>query len=134
MARISKREALGVPTKQRLVQLSRQFDLYSISTAQPKSDHVDALSRSRRASFENILGLLSRSELKAMCRRFGIDDSGKAKAEIAARLWDEPLSTQKTTNNIQRTIRSPLKGTPRSEAVANTRQATARKHDFLEVQ
>ena len=65
MARFSKREALKVLTKQRLIQLSRQFE-HSISTAQPKQDHVDTLSKSRRASFDSILSLLSRSVLKAI--------------------------------------------------------------------
>ena len=51
-----------------------------------KARLVDALARSRKASAQKILQELSRVRLKAMCRRFDLDDSGRRKAELVARL------------------------------------------------
>ena len=47
---------------------------------------VDALARSRKARVEQILQGLSRDRLKELCRGFGLDDSGRKKADLVARL------------------------------------------------
>ena len=47
---------------------------------------VDALASSRKARVEQILQGLSRDRLKELCRGFGLDDSGRKKADLAARL------------------------------------------------
>ena len=51
-----------------------------------KTELVDALAASRKARLDEILPDLSRNRLKELCRSFGLDDSGREKAEIAARL------------------------------------------------
>ena len=51
-----------------------------------KTELVDALAGSRKARLDEILPDLSRNRLKELCRAFGLDDSGREKAEIAARL------------------------------------------------
>ncbi len=51
-----------------------------------KTELVEALAASRRARLDEILPDLSRNRLKELCRTFGLDDSGREKAEIAARL------------------------------------------------
>ena len=51
-----------------------------------KAQLVEALARSRKARVEQILQGLSRDRLKELCRRFGLDDSGRKKADLAARL------------------------------------------------
>ena len=51
-----------------------------------KQQLVDALTRSRKARIEDILQTLSRNRLKALCRQFGLDDSGRRKADFIARL------------------------------------------------
>ena len=51
-----------------------------------KAQVVDALARSRKARVEQILQGLSRDRLKELCRGFGLDDSGRKKADLAARL------------------------------------------------
>ena len=51
-----------------------------------KTELVDALAASRKARLDEILPDLSRNRLKELCRAFGLDDSGREKAEIAARL------------------------------------------------
>ena len=47
---------------------------------------IDALVRSRRARIDEILQALKRDRLKAICRTLDLDDGGREKAEIVARL------------------------------------------------
>lgn len=47
---------------------------------------VDALARSRRARIAEVLYELPRDRLKQLCRTFGLDDTGRAKAELVERL------------------------------------------------
>ena len=47
---------------------------------------IDALARSRRARVDAILQVLKRDRLKDMCRALDLDDSGREKAEIVARI------------------------------------------------
>ena len=47
---------------------------------------MDAIAASARAPFPQILTLLKRDELKAICRAATIDDSGRTKALIADRI------------------------------------------------
>ena len=47
---------------------------------------IDALARSRRARVDAILQVLKRDRLKEMCRALDLDDSGREKAEIVARI------------------------------------------------
>lgn len=85
MPRPSKRSALDTLTKARLLELDRGFE---VGTPQnhAKAEFVDALASSKKASFEKVLGLLSRDELKDICRAHDVDDSGRAKDVIAARI------------------------------------------------
>ena len=47
---------------------------------------LDAVARSRKARIGQILPDLSRDRLKELCRAFDLDDSGRKKADLAARL------------------------------------------------
>ena len=47
---------------------------------------VDALVRSRKARLDEMLLRLSRYRLKELCRVFGLDDAGRKKADLVARL------------------------------------------------
>ena len=51
-----------------------------------KAELVDALAKSRKARLDELLPELPRHRLKELCRAFGLDDSGRKKAELAARL------------------------------------------------
>ena len=51
-----------------------------------KAQLVDALVRSRKARIAEILVGLSRDRLKELCRAFGLDDSGRKKADLVVRL------------------------------------------------
>ena len=47
---------------------------------------VDALARSRKVQLGEVLSGLSRDRLKELCRAFDLDDSGRKKADLVARL------------------------------------------------
>ena len=51
-----------------------------------KTQLVDALAGSRKARVAEMLQDLSRDRLKELCRGFGLDDSGRRKADLVARL------------------------------------------------
>ena len=51
-----------------------------------KAQLVDALAGSRKVRLAEVLPELSRNRLKALCRVFGLDDSGRKKTDIVARL------------------------------------------------
>ena len=51
-----------------------------------RSQLVDALARSKKAKLDDLLPGLSRNRLKELCRAFNLDDSGRKKADLAARL------------------------------------------------
>lgn len=85
MTKPNKREALSVLTIKRLGGLCDDFKVVRAGV-RSKEAFVDLLARSKRASYAKILASLRRDELKAICRAVGLDDSGKAKAEIAARI------------------------------------------------
>ena len=63
-------------------------DAYELEVAdrRVKAQLVDALVKSEEATIEEILGDWYRDDLKALCRTFGIDDSGRRKADLIARL------------------------------------------------
>ena len=69
-------------------ELRAGFDFYELQVPdrRVKAQLVDALARSRKARVEELLQALSRDRLKALCRTFGLDDSGRKKADLVARL------------------------------------------------
>lgn len=85
MSRVDQRSALDTLTKARLIELADGFEL-SIAHGRPKDEFIDGLAASRRASFEKLLGLLSRDELKAICRAHELSDRGKQKQVIIDRI------------------------------------------------
>lgn len=92
MAKPNKRGALEVLTKKRLAQLARAFEL-DLPASRAKAELVDVLGSSKKASFAAILAELNRAELEDICRAHELDDSGKDKARIAARiLGTEPAA------------------------------------------
>ena len=85
MPPLPQRDALATLSKTRLVEVAAGFEL-DVPSRASKDEFVDALAQSRRAPYERILETLTRDELKAICRAAGLDDSGRAKAGIAARI------------------------------------------------
>ena len=83
-----------MPTKRTVLagltaeELRANVDYYELDVAdrRVKAQLVDALAGSRRARVEEILGDLSRDRLKELCRALGLDDSGRKKVDLIARL------------------------------------------------
>ena len=59
-----------------------------------KAQLVDMLAGSRKVRLDEVLPELSRNRLKELCRAFNLDDSGRKKADLAARLVG-PVATSK---------------------------------------
>ena len=81
----TKRAILSELTADELRANVEYYDL-DVHDRRLKTELVDALAASRKARLDEILPDLSRNRLKELCRAFGLDDSGREKAEIAARL------------------------------------------------
>ena len=83
-----------MPTKRAILseltadELRANVDYYDLPVydRRVKTELVDALAASRKARLKEILPDLSRDRLKELCRTFGLDDYGREKAELAARL------------------------------------------------
>ena len=83
-----------MPTKRAILselsadELRAGVDLYELEVddRRVKANVADALARSRKVRIETILETLSRNRLKALCRALNLDDSGRRKAGIVARL------------------------------------------------
>ena len=84
MARPTARTALGVLTRARLLELAVEIGL-ELPRSLAKAELVDALAEAP-VGFDELLGGLKRDELKEMSRAHGLDDSGREKAPIIARL------------------------------------------------
>jgi type I restriction enzyme M protein len=81
----NKRAVLGILTVKRLGGLCDTFELERPGSAR-KDDLIELLAASKRASFEALLAELRRDELKEICRAHGLDDGGKEKEPIIARI------------------------------------------------
>ena len=87
-----------MPTKRAILseltadELRANVDYYDLPVhdRRVKTELVDALAGSRKARLDEILPDLPRDRLKELCRTFGLDDSGREKAELAARLMGHP--------------------------------------------
>lgn len=78
-------QILGVLTKARLLEIAWEFDVSGLSALR-KADIVSTLARERSIPMEEVLDLLKRDELKAICQELGLDDSGKEKALLIERI------------------------------------------------
>lgn len=66
-----------------------RYDL-EVDDRRVRAQLVDVLAQSRRARIADILHELSRDRLKQLCQAFGLDDTGRAKAELVGRLTGIP--------------------------------------------
>ena len=91
-----------MPTKRAILaeltrdELRTNVDYYELEVEdrRVKTQLVDALARSREAPLDEILQDLSRDRLKELCRAFDLDDSGRKKADLAARLMGRPAASK----------------------------------------
>ena len=89
----TKRAVLGELTAE---ELRANVDYYELEVTdrRVKAQLVDALAGSRSAELAEILGDLYRDRLKELCRSFGLDDSGRKKVDLVARLVAPTAATR----------------------------------------
>lgn len=80
-----KREVLLALKRDELVAAADRFDLF-VQDRRVRDDLIDALASSRKAGLAEVLEDLPRLRLKEICRALNLDDSGREKAAILARL------------------------------------------------
>jgi len=86
-AQPSSKSVLQNLPKGRLVDLGRNVGV-SLSPSSTKDEQIDALLGTGLVRFRELLQQLGRDELRASCRAHGLDDSGRARPKLAARLLE----------------------------------------------
>jgi type I restriction enzyme M protein len=81
----TKRAILERLSRQELQAITDEVQL-EVRDRRVREDLIDATASSRKVMLEELLGGYSRERLKELCRALGLDDSGKEKAPIVARL------------------------------------------------
>ncbi|HVS65115.1 MAG TPA: hypothetical protein VMT85_16615, partial [Thermoanaerobaculia bacterium] len=76
---------LEVLTKDRLVDLGRRFEV-AVRSSDTKADQIASLQRAPSLGVASLIPTLGRDELRTACRRLGLRDSGRSRAELANRL------------------------------------------------
>ena len=83
----TKRDILSELSTKDLQDYANYYEL-EVADRRVKAQLLDALVGCEAAPIEEVLGDWYRDDLKALCRTFGIDDSGKRKGDLIARLTD----------------------------------------------
>jgi very-short-patch-repair endonuclease/DNA modification methylase len=79
--------ALAGLSRQRLLDAAKELGMGGLS-AKNKDELIEVLADPAQVKPLDFLALMSRDELKAMCREVGLDDGGREKAALVARLCD----------------------------------------------
>ena len=83
----------------------------SVADKRVKEQLVGALARTRKVPIREILAALPRQRLKELCRALDVDDSGRSKAEIVARLTRRAQPTTRPASAARRATRNPVERT-----------------------
>lgn len=87
-----KRDVLARLSRDELVAIADRFEL-SVKDRRGRDHLIDAVSSSKRATLAELLPSLTRDRLKELCRSLGLDDAGKEKAVLVARLLGKPAAS-----------------------------------------
>ena len=99
----SKRKVLEALPRTGLLRIAKYYEITGL-TAQSKADIVDALAGSREVKLEGAIGLLGRSDLKGICRKLGLDESGREKQGLIDRLMGRDGQTRTPARNTRRVM------------------------------
>src|SRR5262245_42743591 len=80
-----RRAALEALSRERLARLAQHYDL-EVTDRRSAASYVDAVVRAKHVDFAQVLNLLGRDELKAVCAALGVDTSGREKQTLLDRL------------------------------------------------
>ena len=89
----TKRAILTALTRHELRAAVDDYDV-RVDDRRVKTQLVDALAGSRRIRLDDLLQGLSRDRLKELCHAFDVDDSGRRKATLVARLVGPPAASK----------------------------------------
>jgi hypothetical protein len=103
---------LQVLPKPRLIALGRDVDVV-VPPAATREEQVKTLVDSGRLRFHDLLRRLGRDELKAACRAHGLEDAGRARPELAARLLKARKGTESAPPSPLFLAREVARHTPR---------------------
>jgi type I restriction enzyme M protein len=102
-----KRDVLDQLKREELVAAVDRFDL-PVADRRVRMALVEALAGSRKTGLAAILEDLPRTRLKEICRRLGLEDSGREKAVLVARLaGDSPASPSSTVRTVVEAAPAP---------------------------
>ena len=107
-----------MPTKRAILdhltakELRAGVDYYElhVEDRRVKAQLVDALARSRKARLDDLLPELSRYRLKELCRAFSLDDSGRKKTDLAARLVGPAARSKGDGGRVPPAVSRPAAG------------------------
>ena len=107
-----KRDVLEALKRDELVDAADRFDV-PVRDRRVRDDLIESLAASRKAGLAGILEGLSRDRLKEICRALDLDDSGREKAMIIARLagQDGHAPAKKPSQEVPVHSRSSVTGT-----------------------
>ncbi|MCK9464124.1 MAG: SAM-dependent DNA methyltransferase, partial [Proteobacteria bacterium] len=81
----TKREIIELLKRDELNEVVERFEL-DVADRRSKDGLIEAVAASRTATLDEVLGGLKRERLKELCRALRLDDAGREKSEIIARL------------------------------------------------
>ncbi|MYJ96079.1 MAG: SAM-dependent DNA methyltransferase [Proteobacteria bacterium] len=113
-----------MPTKRAILdhltakELRAGVDYYElhVDDRRVRAQLVDALASSRKARLDELLPEFSRSRLKELCRVFNLDDSGRKKTDLAARLVGPAATSKDDGRRARPAVSRPTSGTPNPPA------------------
>jgi len=102
---VQRRKLLAALTRARLAELAAHFGIPGLS-GKSKDAIVRAIAGARTVKTADLLASLGRDELKALCRAFGLDEGGRDKQSLIARLAGNVARTRRVrSSNETRTRR-----------------------------
>ena len=111
----SKRAILAELTSHELRAVVDSYEL-SVEDRRVKAHLVAVAARSRKTRIGEILLDLSRDRLKELCRAFDLDDSGRKKADLVARLVGPAEATKRGSSAVPATDSGPGVSEPEPSA------------------
>jgi len=85
---VQRRKILTALTRARLLEVAGRFEVAGLS-GKSKEQVVGAITGKRSIPTRQLLETLKRAELKAVCRAVGLEDGGREKSLLVARLLGE---------------------------------------------